>query len=107
MYNSEIGRDNTRICYGSGAVDSTVTRTKDMHPFLDAAMLQESDIVTSVVRRLLLNFITRPHVPFNGSSYPVFSDNGEPGVLQRVGSAAGYQYLTITAEFAMLFDLFT
>jgi hypothetical protein len=50
---------------------------------------QENSIVTSVVRRLLLNFVTRPHVPLNGSSYPIFSDNGEPGVLQRVGSAAG------------------
>lgn len=60
---------------------------------------QESDIVTSVVRRLLLNFITRPHVPFNGSSYPIFSDNGEPGVLQRVGSAAGNYLL-----FFIIFD---
>lgn len=43
----------------------------------------------SVVRRLLLNYITRPHVPINGSSYLLLSDNKQPGVLQRVGTAAG------------------
>jgi dymeclin len=41
-----------------------------------------------VVRKLLLNFVTRPKFPQNGS-HPVFSDDGRPGVLQRVGSAAG------------------
>lgn len=45
--------------------------------------------MTSVVRRLLLNFITRPRIPFSGTSYPVYSDGNQPGVLQRVGSAAG------------------
>ncbi|KAF3334314.1 Dyggve-Melchior-Clausen syndrome protein [Carex littledalei] len=82
LLNFMIVAMSTQLCSGPSP------EPKDMHPFLDAAMLQESDIVTSVVRRLLLNFITRPHVPFNGSSYPIFSDNGEPGVLQRVGSAA-------------------
>ncbi|KAJ0966427.1 hypothetical protein J5N97_027565 [Dioscorea zingiberensis] len=61
---------------------------KDVHPFIDAAMLQESTVVAAVVRRLLLNFITRPRVPFNGSNYPVFPEGSQPGVLQRVSSAA-------------------
>lgn len=59
---------------------------KDVHPFIDSAMIQEATVVTSVVRRLLLNFITRPRIPF--TSYPVYSDGNQPGVLQRVGSAA-------------------
>jgi len=44
--------------------------------------------VASVVQKLLLNFVTRPKIPLN-ASHPVFSDDGRPGVLQRVGSAAG------------------
>lgn len=40
------------------------------------------------MRKLLLNFVARPKFPPNGS-HPVFSDDGRPGVLQRVGSAAG------------------
>ncbi|PKA65904.1 hypothetical protein AXF42_Ash010313 [Apostasia shenzhenica] len=59
----------------------------DSHPFIDAAMAQEGALVTSVVRRLLLNFITRSHIPFS-SHYPVSSDGSHSGVLQRVGSAA-------------------
>ncbi|KAK9086993.1 hypothetical protein Syun_029387 [Stephania yunnanensis] len=60
---------------------------KDVHPFIDAAMAQESSLVGSVVRRLLLNYIIRPRVPINGPSYSVFSE-GQPSVLQKVGSAA-------------------
>ena len=41
-----------------------------------------------VVQKLLSNFVRRPQIPLNGS-HPVFSDDGGPGVLQRVGSAAG------------------
>lgn len=44
--------------------------------------------MVSVVQKLLLNFVTRPKFPLNGQN-PVFSDDGRPGVLQRVGSAAG------------------
>lgn len=51
-------------------------------------LLQDSSIVASVVQKLLLNFVSRPQIPSNGS-HPVFSDDGGPGVLQRVGSAAG------------------
>ncbi|KAJ4763755.1 Dymeclin [Rhynchospora pubera] len=82
LLNFMIVAMSTQLCSGPSP------EAKDVHPFLDAAMLQESNIVTSVVRRLLLNFITRPRLPFNGSSHPIFSDNGEPGVLRRVGSAA-------------------
>jgi hypothetical protein len=51
-------------------------------------ILQDSSIVALVVQKLLLNFVRRPQIPLNGS-HPVFSDDGGPGVLQRVGSAAG------------------
>ncbi|KAG5236613.1 dymeclin [Salix suchowensis] len=60
----------------------------DMNPFIDAAMAQESSLVRLVVRRLLLNYIIRPRIPFNSASYPVFSGGSQPGVLQRVSSAA-------------------
>ncbi|KMZ75914.1 hypothetical protein ZOSMA_109G00040 [Zostera marina] len=65
-----------------------IPELNDMHPFIDAVMDQDDDLVCSVVRRLLLNYITRPHVPINGSSYLLLSDNKQPGVLQRVGTAA-------------------
>lgn len=73
---------STQLCSGPSP------GPKDMHPFIDAAMLQESTVVISVVRRLSLNFITRPHIPYGGATYPVYSDGNQPGVLQRVGSAA-------------------
>ncbi|XP_021692003.2 uncharacterized protein LOC110673245 isoform X2 [Hevea brasiliensis] len=60
----------------------------DMNLFIDAAMAQESSLVSFVVRRLLLNYIMRPRIPLNSTSYPVFSEGSQPGVLQRVGSAA-------------------
>lgn len=44
--------------------------------------------MSSVVQKLLLNFVKRPRIPLN-SSHPAFSDDGGPGVLQRVGSVAG------------------
>nr|KJB38199.1 hypothetical protein B456_006G242500 [Gossypium raimondii] len=62
---------------------------KDVNPFLDAAMSQESLLVSSVVRRLLLNYIMRPRLPSStAASYSIFSEENQPGVLQRVGSAA-------------------
>nr|CAB3474419.1 unnamed protein product [Digitaria exilis] len=72
---------STQLCSGPSP------EPKDVHPFIDAAMLQDSSIVVSVVQKLLLNVITRPKFPTNGS-HPVFSDDGRPGVLQRVGTAA-------------------
>lgn len=72
---------STQLCSGPSP------EPKDVHPFIDAAMLQDSSIVASVVQKLLLNFVSRPQIPSNGS-HPVFSDDGGPGVLQRVGSAA-------------------
>ncbi|KAL6845239.1 hypothetical protein ACP4OV_024734 [Aristida adscensionis] len=72
---------STQLCSGPSP------EPKDVHPFIDAAMLQDSSIVASVVQKLLLNFVTRPKIPLNGS-HPVSSDDGRPGVLQRVGSAA-------------------
>jgi hypothetical protein len=73
---------STQLCSGPSP------EPKDVHPFIDAAMLQDSSIVSSVVQKLLLNFVKRPRIPLN-SSHPAFSDDGGPGVLQRVGSVAG------------------
>ncbi|GMP77169.1 hypothetical protein CsSME_00033536 [Camellia sinensis var. sinensis] len=61
---------------------------KDIHPFIDMAMVQESSFVGLVVRKLLLNYIMRPHFALNTASYDMFSEGNQPGVLQRVGSAA-------------------
>jgi hypothetical protein len=72
---------STQLCSGPSP------EPKDVHPFIDAAMLQDSSIVSSVVQKLLLNFVKRPRIPLN-SSHPAFSDDGGPGVLQRVGSVA-------------------
>ncbi|CAD6236550.1 unnamed protein product [Miscanthus lutarioriparius] len=77
---------STQLCSGPSP------EPKDVHPFIDAAMLQDSSIVASVVQKFLLNFVTRPKIPLNGS-HPVFSDDGRPGVLQRVGSAAANIFL--------------
>lgn len=59
----------------------------DVHPFIDAAVSQETSIVSLVVRKLLHNYVTRPHFPVDVKSYAIFSED-QPGVLQRVGSAA-------------------
>ncbi|XP_061990157.1 uncharacterized protein LOC133708686 isoform X2 [Rosa rugosa] len=61
---------------------------EDVNPFLDAEMSQESSLVISVVRRLLLNYITGPSIPLNSASYSIFSEGSQPGVIQRVSSAA-------------------
>lgn len=61
---------------------------KDVNPFIDAAMAQESSLVGLVVRRLLINYINWPRIPLNDVSYSIFSEGSQPGVLQRVGSAA-------------------
>ncbi|KAL6192223.1 hypothetical protein ACLB2K_038608 [Fragaria x ananassa] len=61
---------------------------EDVNPFLDAAMSQESSLVVLVVRRLLLNYITGHSIPLNSASYSIFSEGSQPGVIQRVSSAA-------------------
>ena len=55
--------------------------------------LQDSSLVSSVVRKLLLNYITRPSVPFNRASYSIFYDGNQSSVLKRVGSAAGMGHM--------------
>ncbi|XP_027365717.1 dymeclin isoform X2 [Abrus precatorius] len=60
----------------------------DVNPFIDAAMAQDSSLVGSVVRRLLLNFIAHANVPLNRATYSIFYDGSQSSVLQRVGSAA-------------------
>ncbi|XP_071940479.1 uncharacterized protein [Coffea arabica] len=71
----------------------------DSHPFIDAMMVQESSLVSLVVSKLLLNYIRRPNFPIDSSSYSIFSEVNQTGVLQRVGSAA--------ANFVLLpFNLF-
>ncbi|XP_059650584.1 uncharacterized protein LOC132296390 isoform X2 [Cornus florida] len=61
---------------------------KDVQPFIDAAMVQECSLAGLVVRKLLVNYITQPRFPLNSASYTIFSEGNQPGVLQRVGSAA-------------------
>lgn len=61
---------------------------EDAHPFTDAAMVQKEYIVGLVVRRLLLNYITRPQFPSSSASYAIFAEDSHPGVLHRVRSAA-------------------
>ncbi|KAB2599699.1 dymeclin-like [Pyrus ussuriensis x Pyrus communis] len=61
---------------------------EDVNPFIDAAMSQESSLVLVVVRRLLLSYISGPSISLNSASYSVYSEGSQPGVLQRVGSAA-------------------
>ncbi|XP_073026003.1 uncharacterized protein [Primulina eburnea] len=65
----------------------------DVHPFIDAAMVQEISMVNLVVRRLLLNYITFPRFPGTSSSYTMFSERNQLGVLRRVGSAAAHLML--------------
>ncbi|XP_020547879.1 dymeclin isoform X3 [Sesamum indicum] len=60
----------------------------DAHPFIDAAMAQETSLVDSVVHKLLLNYIIHPGAPLNSSIYTIFSEENQLGVLRRVGSAA-------------------
>lgn len=50
--------------------------------------MQESSLVGTVVRKLLLNYMMRPKFS-NGVPYTIYSEGNQPGVLQRVGSAAG------------------
>lgn len=61
---------------------------KDFHPFLDAIMSQEASLVALVVSKLLLNYISQPRSSFGGASYSAFPEGTQPGVLQKVGSAA-------------------
>ncbi|KAL8490908.1 hypothetical protein ACS0TY_022784 [Phlomoides rotata] len=60
----------------------------DTHPFIDAAMIQESSLVDLVVHKLLLNYIKHPRVPLNSLFYTIISEGNQPGVLRRVSSAA-------------------
>ncbi|GFP86041.1 dymeclin [Phtheirospermum japonicum] len=60
----------------------------DIHPFIDAAMAEESSLVNLVVRKLFLNYIIRPQFPVNNSSSIILSEDNQRGVLRRVGSAA-------------------
>ncbi|XP_061337105.1 uncharacterized protein LOC133284132 isoform X2 [Gastrolobium bilobum] len=76
----------------------------DVNPFLDAAMAQDGSLVSSVVFKLLLNYITLPGVPFNSASYSSFHDRSQHSVLKRVGSAAAnivllpFSYLTSSSS---------
>ncbi|CAL5337612.1 dymeclin-like [Camellia sinensis] len=61
---------------------------KDIHPFIDVAMVQESSLVGLVVHKLLLNYISQPRLPLNSASYNMFPEGNHISVLHRVGSAA-------------------
>nr|XP_043626405.1 dymeclin [Erigeron canadensis] len=59
----------------------------DVHPFIDAAMSEESSLVGLVVHKLLLNYISRPKSK-SSASYTLLSEENQLGVLKRVGSVA-------------------
>ncbi|XP_076960317.1 uncharacterized protein LOC143636638 [Bidens hawaiensis] len=59
----------------------------DTHPFIDAAMSQESSLVGLVVHKLLLNYISRPRSK-SSASHTLISEENQLGILKRVGSAA-------------------
>lgn len=61
---------------------------KDVNPFIDAAMVQDSSLVTLVVRKLLVNYISQHGMSFKSANYSIFYEGSQPSVLQRVGSAA-------------------
>ncbi|MCO5571541.1 hypothetical protein L7F22_025284 [Adiantum nelumboides] len=63
-------------------------RYKSTDIFLDAAMLQEPALVSSVVRKLLLSYIARVPLPTDAPHYFNLSSPNQPGMLQRVGLAA-------------------
>ncbi|MCO5604280.1 hypothetical protein L7F22_058445 [Adiantum nelumboides] len=63
-------------------------RYKSTDIFLDAAMLQEPALVSSVVRKLLLSYIARVPLPTDAPHYFNLSRPNQPGMLQRVGLAA-------------------
>ncbi|XP_043695476.1 dymeclin-like [Telopea speciosissima] len=73
---------STQLCYAPSLGPKVV------HPFLDAAIIQETSLAGLVVHKLLLNYITCPYFPLNGGSYSIFSGGSQLGVLQKVGSAA-------------------
>lgn len=54
----------------------------------DAAMAQPTSLVNVVIRKLLLNYVAQLRFPLKASSYYIFSEGYQPGVLQRVGSFA-------------------
>ncbi|KAL9240845.1 hypothetical protein vseg_015021 [Gypsophila vaccaria] len=58
---------------------------KDVHPFTNAVMEQDVSLVAMLVHRLFLNYISQPRTTSNGALY---SEGSQPGVLQKVGSAA-------------------
>lgn len=51
--------------------------------------MEKKDVINLVVRRLLLNYISRSQFPSTTASYEIFAEEIQPGVLQRVGSVAG------------------
>ncbi|XP_071691533.1 uncharacterized protein [Rutidosis leptorrhynchoides] len=71
----------------------------DVHPFIDAAMSEESSLVGLVVHKLLLNYISRPKSK-SSASYSLLSEENQLGVLKRVGSAAANIVLFPLSYFA-------
>eukprot|EP00250_Pteridium_aquilinum_P013996 c21711_g1_i1 orf=215-2221(+) len=63
-------------------------RFKSTDIFLDAAMLQEPAIASLVIRKLLMSYIARLPLPADAAHYSNLSKSSQPGVLQKVGSAA-------------------
>ncbi|XP_071717720.1 uncharacterized protein [Rutidosis leptorrhynchoides] len=71
----------------------------DVHPFVDAAMSEDSSLLGLVVYKMLLNYISRPKSK-SISSYTLLSDENQLGMLKRVGSAAANIVLYPLSYFA-------
>uniref|UniRef100_A0A0D6R327 Dymeclin n=1 Tax=Araucaria cunninghamii TaxID=56994 RepID=A0A0D6R327_ARACU len=61
---------------------------KDIHPFIDAAMVQENILVGPFVRKLLISYMARLPLPSNAAYNINVSRGNQSGVLRKVGSAA-------------------
>ncbi|KAI4368378.1 hypothetical protein MLD38_016940 [Melastoma candidum] len=59
---------------------------RDVNPFIDAAMSQETSVISLLVQKLLLNYIIRPRTSLGGAAYS--ADESRTGVLQSFGFAA-------------------
>lgn len=60
-------------------------------------------MVNLVVRKLLLNYITFPRFSGSTSSYTMFSEGNQLGVLKRVGSAAGKIVIDAIHSFLIIY----
>ncbi|KAJ9538226.1 hypothetical protein OSB04_030959 [Centaurea solstitialis] len=85
---SEVTTNNvTGVILAVASAKSQITSNNADRVFFRSPYLQESSLVGLVVRKLLLNYITRPRTS-SSASYTLLSEENRLGVLKRVGSAA-------------------